>query len=184
MSKWRMIPGPALAAVLTLVLAAVPAPLARAADDIDQKSVDRAHAFLNTAPRGRNILSYVHFGSKYQGHSYKATRFVTNGGKRVAGHFALLYDFAWEDDGKTQVAFLCDARGTLYEVQVVSTNAVFNQPFLTANATIKVLGGLLVEAFKNKMTAAERQDVQKLVENADAKGMLEWSLKFQQGLGW
>jgi hypothetical protein len=42
-------------------------------------------------------------------------------------------------------AFLCDRRGNVYEVQVTDTNAILNQPFATANLTIKVLGNLLIE---------------------------------------
>ena len=63
-------------------------------------------------------------------------------------------------------------------MQIVRTNALFNQPFLTANATIKLLGNLLIEAFRDKMAEAERREVQRFVDTADAKGMLEWSLKF------
>jgi hypothetical protein len=108
---------------------------------------------------------------------------VTSQGKRVPGHFALVYHFDWQDDGKTQLGFLCDAKGNVYEVQLVKSNASLNQPFTLANTTLKVLGNLLIEAFKDKMTAAEKKQVQKIVDDADAKAMLEWSLKFQQALG-
>jgi hypothetical protein len=174
---------PSLLALLALSLTGLVVAPARAANDIDQAAVNRAHDFLKTEKRGRDILSYVHFGSKYRGHTYKETRYVTTAGKQVPGHFALVYNFDWEDDGKTHVGFLCDARGNIYEVKVVWTNAVFNQPWLTANATIKVLGNLLIEVFKDKMSPADRREVQKLVDDANAKGMLEWSLKFQQALG-
>jgi hypothetical protein len=170
------------AAVLLGLLALQVAP-ARAADDIDSRAVARARDFLDPAARGRDILSYVHFGSKYRDHSYKDTRFVTSGGQRVPGHFGLVYTFAWGDNDETDVAFLCDANGRVYEVKTLNTTAILNQPFLAANLTVKLLGNLLIEAFKNQMNEADRRQVQKLVDDADAKGMLEWSLKFQQSLG-
>jgi hypothetical protein len=168
---------------MVLGLSVWQAAVLRAADDVDQKAVDRAHDFLKTAARGRDVLSYMHFGSRYDGHSYRESRFVTREGRRVPGHFALVYRYKWQGNGLTDVAFLCDARGDVYEVQAIWTNAVLNQPWVSANLTIKVLGGALAELFKDKMTEKERQDLQQLIEDANAKGMLEWSLKIQQALG-
>lgn len=167
-------------AVLVLLFLAAPG---TRADDIDRKAVERAHKFLEGAARGRDVLSYVHFGSRYDGHVYRETRVVNRAGTRVAGHFALVYAYSWEGDGKSNVAFLCDARGQVYDVQVVSTNAVLNQPFLTANATIKVLGNLLIAALEKNLTEKERKEIQQFVDSADARGMLVWSCKFQQALG-
>jgi hypothetical protein len=168
--------------VLGLVLLLAPA--VRADDDIDQKALDRAHAFLKTTQRGRDVLGFAHAGTRYMGHKYKDSRFVTDlEGKRIPGRFALVYTYDWNDDGWTELAFLCDRRGNVYQVQVVDTNAVLNQPFAVANATIKILGNLLIEAFKDNMTADERKQVQKAVDDADAKGLLEMSLKLQQTFG-
>lgn len=172
--------GVALATYAGLV---APAGTARADDEIAQKAVTRADEFLNARARGKDILSYVHFGASYRGHAYKETRFVTRDGKKVPGHFALIYEYSWEDDGKTSVAFLCDAGGSIYEVQIVRSNAILNQPFLTANATTKVLGNLLIAAFKKQMTDEQLRKLQKTVDDADAKALLEWSLVFQQALG-
>jgi hypothetical protein len=170
------------AVVLVLGLLAWRTPLARA-DDVDQKAINRAHDFLKTAARGRDVLSYVHFGASYQGHSHLETRRVTRNGQTVPGHFALLYHYDWENNGKTDVAFLYDAKGAVYEVQIVRTNAILQQPFVVANGTIKVLGNLLVQAFKDQMSDAQQKELQKIVDDADAKAMLEWSLKFQQLIG-
>jgi len=172
-----------LALLLTAMLLGLTALPARAGDGVEQRALDRAHAFLSTARRGTDILSYVHFGAEYNGHTFKEWVTVTQDGRKVPGHFALVYEFAWEDDGRTTLAFLCDASGGVYDVQVVRTNAVFSQPYVLANGAIKVLGNLLIEAFKDNMKPEERQFVQKLVDEADAKGMLVWSLKFQQALG-
>jgi hypothetical protein len=184
MTAMRKITRPALLALLLLaLLLGLTAFPARAGDDVEQRALDRAHAFLSTARRGTDILSFVHFGAKYKGHAFKEWVSVTQDGRKVPGHFALLYEYAWEDDGLTTVAFLCDASGGVYDVQVVRTNAIFSQPYVLANGTIKVLGNLLIEAFKDNMKPEERQFVQKLIDDADAKGMLVWSLKFQQSLG-
>ena len=70
--------------------------------------------------------------------------------------------------------------GSVYRVQIMATNAVRSQPFILANVAIQVLGNLLIEANKAKMSESQRKLVQTFVDDADAKGMLEWSLKFQQ----
>jgi hypothetical protein len=170
------------AVVLVLGLMAWRTPLARA-DDVDPKAINRAHDFLKTAARGRDVLSYVHFGASYQGHSYLETRRVTRNGQTVPGHFALLYHYDWENGGKTDIAFLCDAKGAVYEVQIVKHNAILQQPFTLANAAVKALGSLLVQAFQGQMSDAQQKELQKIVDDADAKAMLEWSLKFQQLIG-
>lgn len=171
-----------LSVLLLVGLTVWSAPALRADDEPDRKAVAAAHKFLNTQARGRDVLGFVHFGSRYDGHAYKEIRQVTREGERVPGHFALVYRYKWEGNGRTDVAFLCDAQGNIYEVQTIWTNAVLNQPFLTANLTIKVLGNALIEAFKKQMKESERKEIQKLVDDADAKGLLEWSLKFQQAL--
>ncbi len=184
MTKTRLIPLPVLFVLVAAAFTAGFVPAARAGGDVDQKAVDRAHDFLKMEKCGRDILGYVHFGAKYKDHNYKEIRTVKDAeGKLRKGYFALIYTFEWEDDGETNVAFLCDPAGKIYRVQIVDTNAVLQQPFLTANVAIKVLGNLLAEAFKEKMTKAERKDLQKLIDDADAKAMLEWSLAFQQALG-
>jgi hypothetical protein len=159
-------------------------PVAQAGEDSAQRSAIAAHDFLKTRQRGKDILDYVHFGATYRGHEYVETRSVVDGaGLPVEGRFALVYRFYWENDGVTDVAFLCDPRGSVYAVKVTYTNAVLSQPFALANVTIQVLGNVLIRAYQDKMTGFERRMVQKLVDNADAKGLLEWSLRFQQVSG-
>jgi hypothetical protein len=166
-----------------VVLAAQTNPL-RAGDDVDPKALTRAHDFLKTAQRGADILSFVHYGAKYGSHAYQQRLTVVNQkGERVPGHFALDYQFKWEDDGVTDVRFFCDAQGGVYEVQIVKTNARLQQPYFAANLAIKVIGNLLIEAFKDNLNDAQRKEIQQIVDDADAKRMLEWSLKFQQALG-
>jgi hypothetical protein len=171
-----------LFAVLGLVLLLAPA--VRADDDIDQKALDRAHDFLKTSQRGRDVLSFVHFGAKYEGHKYKESRFVVDqNGNRIPGRFALVYAFDWENGGATDVAFLCDRRGNVYGVRALETNAILSQPFVLANASIKLLGNALIAALGDNMTAADKRQAQQAVDGADAKGLLEMSLKLQQAWG-
>jgi hypothetical protein len=170
--------------VCILGLMSVPAPSAQATDDSVQRAVNKAHGFLKTEKRGKNTLGYVHFGADYHGHLYQKILPVFDGdGNRIAGHFKLVYRFKWEDDGVTDVAYLCDDSGDVYAVQTLYTNAIWSQPFLLANAAIQVLGNALIEANKDKMKPFELKLVQKLVDNADAKGLLELSIKFDQAFG-
>jgi len=166
-----------------LGLLALLVPAARAGEGIDQTAVNRARAFLDAAKRGRNIVGHCHFGTKYRGHSYTETRGVRNGGRPVPGHFALVYQLSWADDGETDVAFFCDARGAIYKIQVLKTNAVLSQPWLAGDLAVRTLGNLVIEAFKNDLTPAQGAQVQRLVNGASAKRLLEWSLKFEQGFG-
>jgi hypothetical protein len=170
-------------ASLAIALLAALAPYVRAGEE-SQQAVNDAHRFLAPAARGREVLSYVHFGARYDGHQYLRTVPVNDGnGRRVYGHFALVYRFRWEGDGITDLGYLCDSRGRVYGVQVMYTNAILSQPFFLANTAIKSLGNLLIDAFEEKMNTDERRLVRGLVDDADAKGLLEWSLKFQQTFG-
>jgi hypothetical protein len=166
------------------LIASMVAPAWAASEDSLQRAMNNAHGFLKTGQRGKDVLDYVHFGATYRGHEFVKTFAVNNdAGNPIDGWFALVYRFRWEDDGVTDIAFRCNPQGNVYDVQVTYTNAVLNRPFLFANAAIKVLGNLLIEANKDKMDRGERRLVQKLVDDADAKGLLEWSLKFQQAFG-
>lgn len=145
--------------------------------------IKRAHAFLASADVGKQVVAYTHLGSDYRGHEYVETRGVSDGnGGRKPGHFALVYRFRWHDDGVSNIAFLCNPSGRVYGVRVLETNAVWSQPFALANAAVSMLGNMLIEAYKENMDASQRRIVQRLVDQADAKGMLEWALTFQQTL--
>jgi len=146
-----------------------------------QHAISAADQFLRTEARGRETLGFVHLGADYHGHEYLRTVDVLGGdGRVIPGQFALVYSFHWENDGITDVAYLCNESGRVYRVQIMYTNARWSQPFVLANATIKILGNALIERNKNQMNDFERRVVQKLVDSADAKGLLEWSLKFEQ----
>lgn len=163
--------------LLALALMAALAPAIQAAD-YSQQAINNADSFLRTPERGRDILSYIHFGADYHGHRYLRTLAVEGS----SDDFALVYRFKWEDDGVTDAAFLCNRYGVVYEVRIVYTNAILSQPFLLANASIKVLGHTLINLYRDKLSDEDQRQLHKLVNDADAKGLLEWSLRLQQVL--
>jgi hypothetical protein len=170
-------------AVFGLLLALVPS---AGADDngVRQEAMDRAHNFLRSASRGRFVNNFVHFGTKYAQHDFKAWGPVADGnGKLVRGEFYLDYSFDWDRDGATDVRFFCDRRGNIKSITVVNTNAILAQPYLAANAGIKILGNLVIEALTDKLSDADRKDLQKAVDDADAENLLLKALQLQQGLG-
>jgi hypothetical protein len=173
---WKVVPLAALLAILALPAASFgQAPAA----------VARAQRFLGSAQTGREVLGYAHFGSANKGHSYLARGGVTDRfGRAVPGHFYLSYVYRWGNDrGETVLAFLCNADGYVYEVQVVRTNAILNQPFALANVSNKLIGGLLLGAFGADLTPAEKRDIQRAIDNADAKDLLQRNLALRQRLG-
>lgn len=141
---------------------------------ISQAALDRAHLFLKTKDRGKDILEYVHFGATYSSHEYLKT--IDLGG----GSFALVYRFNWQPAGITDIAFLCDARGTLESVRIEASNGEFNSPFALANLTIGVVGKVLLETFGGDLNDDDRRQIRRMIRDADAKSLLEWSLRFQQ----
>lgn len=147
-----------------------------AAPAADQQAVNRADSFLRTTESGTNVLNFLHMGAAYHGHRYQKTLSVNDG----RGDFALVYRFFWEDDGITDLAFLCEPNGFVYKVQVVYTNAVWSQPFLSANVSISVLGHSLIEAYKDKLSDDDQRRLHELVNKADAKELLELSLAWNQ----
>jgi hypothetical protein len=168
-----------LAVSLAISLFAAVCPAQTQADV--SRAVLAADQFLRSEARGRETLNYLHFGADYHGHEYLRTVVVAGGdGRPIPGQFALVYRFHWENDGITDLAYLCNEAGRVYAVDVMYTNARWSPPFGWANAAIQVLGNALIEANKNQMSDLERKVVQKLVDAADAKALLEWSLHFEQ----
>jgi hypothetical protein len=164
-------------ALLALALAAASA----RADDIDQKAIDRADAFLKAAKRGQFIAGFCHFGQKYLSHRYaKTLRVKDSTGKLLPGRFALVYDLKASDGLDTQLAFLCDTRGNVEKVEVLASNGVVQKPFAMANLSIKLLGEALYESIKDNVTDGDRRVFRKLVDDADAAGLMVFCLRVQQ----
>jgi hypothetical protein len=136
-----------------------------------------ADQFLKTARLGREILQYLHFGTAYHGHDL--LRVVDLPEEQ---QYMLVYRYRWADDGVTDVGFLCDRSGQVQHVEVMSTNALLSQPFFAANLSRKILGAVIVEELKDKMSKWERKSLEWLIENADAHMLLEWRLRLGQSV--
>jgi len=63
---------------------------------------------------------------------------------------------------------------------VLASNGVFQAPFATANVSIKIVGAALVEALKDNLSDEDRRLLRKLVDDANAQGLLELGLRIQQ----
>ncbi len=169
---------------LTMLGLFVPTAPARADNEVSATALKRAHAFLNTADRGKTITNMVHFGATYGGHTYKGyTKVKGRNGKIVPGHMALIFDFKWASDGETRIAFFCDGDGDFYSLKVQESNGNISRPFVLAELSIKLVGKTILDGFKGKIKEKDREDLNKVIDAADPKGLLELSLKVQQALG-
>jgi hypothetical protein len=164
---------------MTLIAMTLLASSARA--EVSQRAIDRASAFLEKQEVGKDVCSFVHFGATYKGHSFLDRRGVVDEkGRRLADQFALVYRFNWEDDGVTDVAFLCDASGTIYQVKALETNAKLQQPFVLADMTIRVLGDAVMQAMGDNLKGQDRVEVKRLIDSADSRGLLIAYLRLEQ----
>jgi hypothetical protein len=148
---------------------------------ITQEAVNRAHSYLKTREMGVNVLSFVHFGAAYKGHAFVRTLPVNDAaGCQLPDDFALVYRFQWEDDGVTEVAFLCDGQGRVYKTQIMNSNGRLQQPFAMANLAIQVLGNAITDSLRDSLTDKDRAELKRLVESADAQGLLNVYLRLGQ----
>jgi hypothetical protein len=164
---------------LLLMTLALLAPSALA--DVSQRAIDRAGDYLDKENVGKDILSFVHFGANYKSHAFLNRRNVVDErGRNQADKFALVYRFTWENDGETDVAFFCDSAGAIYQMKVVRTNAVLQQPFAMADITIQVLGDAIVKAMGDNLKEKDRVDLKRLIDSSDSHGLLVAYLRFGQ----
>jgi hypothetical protein len=158
------------------VVALLAAPLTAAAETPQEK----ATRLLDDKGRGKAVILFAHFGADYSDHALVATGKVNDAnGREKPGHFYLEYKYNWkvgDDRGTTSFYFFFDKNGVLNEIRVSKTDAVLNQPFAFANLGIKLLGQAVLEAAKNDLTDAQQKRLQKFVDDADAKGLLEFLL--------
>src|ERR1700678_3192880 len=74
-----------------------------------------ARSVLDSKENATTILSFVHFGADYKGHTFLEARGVADQyGNTMPGRFSLFYRYYWADDGVTDIAFLCTEDGTIY----------------------------------------------------------------------
>ena len=159
---------------------------ATADESISNDAIQRAAKFVGARGTGDYVLSFMHLGADYRSHKYLDTRYVTDSdGDRIPGEFAVCYRFTWytSDEGETDVAFFCDPDGTVTGMKVLRTNAVIQQPFAIADATIQIVSAALMEAFGDEMTSEDRRIVSRLIQNADSKGLMEMGIRFRQAAG-
>ena len=149
--------------------------------DIPQRAIDRASTYLDKQNVGKDVLSFVHFGADYKGHAFvNRCTVVDQNGKPQADKFALIYRFTWENDGVTDVAFLCNDAGAIYYVKVVKTNAVLQQPFSVADMTIHALGDALIKAMGDNLKEQDRAELKRLIDSSDSRGLLMAYLRLGQ----
>lgn len=148
-----------------------------------ERAIQKTHAFVTKDSRVKDIHGYLHMGTRLTDVTHLRTTFVRRNGNVIPDHFALVYRFSWNSVDWTDVAFLCDGDGDIYEVQALDSTGIVQRPFVIANASIKLFGELIYAAFQEKMTDDDRKLVRSLIENSDAKGMLELALKLQQSFG-
>lgn len=156
------------------------------ADSPSTTAVTRAKTFLDKRATGDMILTSAHFGTTYKSHTFQGIRSVTDrAGNPLPGQFALVYRFKWEasDIGTTDLGFICDAKGGIEEVVAISSDGVLQQPFLVADATIQVVGQLVIEMFKDNASSEEIARAKRFVTAADSRGLLGFSLGLKQALG-
>jgi len=167
----------AVVAVMLAILSALSLPLQ--AWGLDAGSYQTARAFLDSKENATSILDFVHFGADYHGHEFLKETGVNDGyGNPIPDQVALIYRYHWEDDGVTDIAFFVNQDGKIVGTSIVSTNAELSQPFFLANLSIQVVGRMVINS-NDQMTDADRRLALKLVDDADAHGLLNLWLRLQ-----
>ena len=153
--------------------------------EASDSKVESAKQFLSTAKRGRYMLSYLQFGGTYRDHDVLSVhKVVDRDGDLIPGYFAVKVVFDWESPfgrNSTTATLFYNGSGTLYDVDAKTTSYV--EPFDLANASIQILGNLLLEALRDQIKPEDRQQLQRLIHKADAKGLMMFGLNLQKGLG-
>jgi hypothetical protein len=170
----------ALAAAVLLTSSAASTPALALAGTASDAAIQTAHNVLDNRDNANTILSYVHYGADYKGHKFLQSRGVVDeNGNTINGEFTLMYRYYWEDDGVTDIEFLCHPNGSIYQANIISTTAKLSQPFLAANVMIQLLGNVLIESNKDSMSPSDIRIARELVKNADAHGLLNLWLRLQ-----
>jgi hypothetical protein len=143
---------------------------ASARADVPAKSIQSIEDYLNTDSAAKLVLNFVHMGADYRGHQLLGAYDVV--GK--PDMFIVTYRYWWATDGMTDVDFVCDSSGSVRAVQIADTNAVFNQPFVVAQASLQLLSQVVVNTAD--LTPSQRAAWQRLVDAEDVRGMLVFLL--------
>lgn len=158
-----------IAAVFVLTLAAVSgfaqgAPLGKAVSVIEDPD------------NASGIVRFLHFFSDYKGFKYLETDSVTdNSGQTISGQSALVYRFYCDTNDNTDVVFFVNQSGQIYQTKISRSTGF---PFVGANLSMQVLGRMVINS-DDKMTAADKQRALKLMDEADAHGLMDFWLELK-----
>lgn len=167
-----------------LVMLVLALPGVSFSQEISQTAIDKAHNFLKTSDRGRQINHLMHFGTTYTSHEAIEVLAVKDAaGRLVPGEFAISYRFWWDREYSTDLLVFCTASGSISGIRATRSDGIAQAPFLASQATIALIGNVIYEAFKNDMSETERAQLRQIIEQADTKSLLEMQLKLQQALG-
>jgi hypothetical protein len=159
---------------------------ARGQSSSGNSRVARMARFLDSEKRSKAILSYMHMGGSYKEHEILGSlEVVDQDGDRIPGYFAIKVVYDWGTlfgDNSSSAVFIFDETGTLKDINA-KTTSVISQPFDIASGAINVVGNVLIQAFGDQMNSTDKEEFQKFVDKSDAKGLLIWSLNFQQRVG-
>ena len=154
-----------------------------------KEKIRRAADFLNATKRGKEMLSILHFGGTYVDHNVTEVFRVTDrDGNDMPGRLALKVVFDWTtlfgDNSTTAVVFFNEL-GDPYEIQCkpADSTSIGSPPFEIAKGTLQVVGNLLLAVFGDKMSATEKADFQKAIDNQDPAQLLINSMKIEKRLG-
>ena len=148
--------------------------------------VANAKKYLDSTHNAKQILMLTHLGATLQSYSYAGKASVQDPqGNQVFGHFALLFDYnwLWNGQGYTRLAFLYDEQGIIYQINIVKTNGTVNSPFELSSRSIQLVGGLFVGAMRGNANEEELRNLEAAVRNADTKSLLIGSIKIGQAAG-
>lgn len=145
-----------------------------------ETSQSKAERLLNEQSRAKSVLSLLHFGATYSSHKCERTGgILDNSNRLIPGAFYLDYEYVWDAGGglgHTTVRYYFNGNGILYHVGIQKTDAIVHQPFAMANISIAIVGGIVQKALENDLSEQGKADLQKIIQNADAKKLLEFSL--------
>ncbi len=147
--------------------------------DPDPASIRRARQFLDRNDVANNISTlFLHTGASFDGHTFQGIGALQD---NTEG-FALLYQFNWDRDGLTDVAFVCDPSGAISHLQVMKTNARGSPPFALAQIGGQFLSGVVQKLADDddKMSPEDKATLKELVANPDVKKLLDFYLRAGQ----
>ncbi|UUO05347.1 hypothetical protein M4951_18435 [Blastopirellula sp. J2-11] len=160
--------------------------LAPASQAQDAQVVANAKKYLDSPHNAKQILMLTHLGADLRSFSYvMQANIIDQQGQKMPERFALVYDYDWQWNGagETRLAFLYNEHGSIYGIRVLATNGRANAPFELSSTSIKLVGGLFVEAMRSSASPEEIRRLETAVRSADTKALLTNSIMIGQAAG-